>query len=248
LATNSSAATENQALFSFDTQSTLSPVQSIAGGESFSHRMAFVNTYEGDGGAAQTHKRNVVFQLDFTVEDAANHGFEVELSSILRGISSVTLTELFNGTGTGTATGANFNVSVDDSTDAPATYTPLVSFFTGTNGAIVQDMLGTDTVDSQDLANASLGAFVGTTSFSLQFTTNTTPTTNIVFGNNRLGFGEIDYGLGSLAADQSPAVDPNELGYFVTVSVLSQIPEPASASLAVIALLVAVWAHGRRKS
>jgi hypothetical protein len=63
-----------------------------------------------------------------------------------------------------------------------------------------------------------------------------------------LGFGEIDYGLGSLAADQSPAVDPNELGYFVTVSVLSQIPEPASASLAVIALLVAVWAHGRRKS
>jgi hypothetical protein len=243
-----SSAAENLPLSSFGTQSSLSPVQNIAGGQSFSHRMAFVNTYEADGGAAQTHKRNIVFQIDFDVEDPANSGFEVELSSFLRGISSVTLTHIISDSGTGTATGATINVSVDDSTGAPDTFSPLVPLFTGTNSALVQHMLGTDTVDSQDSASTSLGAFVGTTSFSLLFTTGPTPTTNIIFGNNRLGFGEIDFGLGSLAAGQSPTVDSSELGHFLTVTVLSQVPEPTSISLMAITILLAAIARGRRRA
>lgn len=243
--TNTSSAIENTAQATFNTQSILSPVQSLGVVQTFSHRMAFVNTYIADGGAAQVHKRNVAFQLDFTVLDATNSGFEVDLSSFLRGISSVTLSALVNGTGSGTVTGANFAVAIDDSTDAPDTYGNLVSLFTDADGTQVSDILGTSTVDTQDTAQTSLGIYYGTTSFSLRFTTATTPTTNVIFGNNREGFGEIDFGLGSLAAAQSPVVDPAELGHFVTVTVTSLVPEPGFFHLAGIAILIAVSSRFR---
>ena len=87
--------------------------------------MAFVNTYEAGGGALeQTHPRNVVYQLDFTVNDPTNLGFDVDAANLLYGISSVTQT---SDGGTAFALNAAFDVDVDDSTDAPDTYSNLTS-------------------------------------------------------------------------------------------------------------------------
>jgi hypothetical protein len=184
--------------------------------------MAFYNRHVGGGGVAQVNKRNVIYQLDFTVDDPGNVGFELTAMSFLHGISSITQTSSGGGIAA-TATGASFFVSIDDSTDPPDTYTTVVPLFNTTSGVTVSG-IGTSAAEERSTESASLGSFVGTTSFSLRFSTLPTPTTNVFFDNGQTGFGEIDYGLGSLAPIF--LVAPNDLGHFVTITARF-IPEPS---------------------
>jgi hypothetical protein len=224
--TNTSSPDDASPPRQFQTLSTLSPVTNTPTSSSFTHRMAFYNRHVGVGGVAQVNKRDVIYQIDFTVNDPANVGFELTATSFLRGISSITQTSSGGGIAA-TATGASFFVSIDDSTDPPDTYITLVPLFNTTTGVSVSGM-GTSASEEQSTESASLGSFVGTTSFSLRFSTLPTPTTNVFFDNGQTGFGEADYGLGSLA----PVflVDPTDLGHFVTITA-SFIPEPSCMAI-----------------
>ena len=239
--TNTSSTSDTTPPTTFDTQSTLSPVVNTATSSTLVHRMAFVNTMLAAGTPAQVHKGNVVYQFDFSVQDPTNQGFQVDLKSFLYGISSITQT---SDGGTAFATGANFLVTVDDSTDAPDTYENLLPLFNGTDGVTITGMTSA-TAAAQNTELASLGAFVGTTSFSLRFQSINTPATNILLGNFQTGFGEVDYGLGSLAPGLS--LDPDDLGHFVTVSV-TFVPEPSTIVLSALGLVTILFTPRRKRA
>lgn len=229
---NTSSANDAIAPATFQTESTTGSVILGAGFEEFTHRMAFANTYAAPGGAAQVHKRNVVYQLDFTVSDPLSQGYIVDLTSLLRGASAVN--QMTDG-GTAFANGANFFVTVDDSTDAVDTYSNLVPLFNDVNGVSITGMTSA-IVEADNTEGTSLSVYFGTTNFSLRFSTVPTPTTNILFGNGEMGTGQIDFGLGDLAPMHSS--DPATYGHFVTVRVTSLIPEPATVSLVMFASLI----------
>lgn len=231
---NTSNAAEVVPPTTFQTESTLGAVATVAPGvESFVHRMAFVNTLAAGGGVAQVHKRNVQYQIDFTVEDPLGQGFEVDLESLVRGASRINQT---SDGGLAFANGASFFVTYDDSTDAPNTFSNLIPLFNGVPGVSVNG-IETATAEMQSTEAIVLGLYTGTTDFSVRFTTRLGPTTNLLFGNGQTGDGEIDFGLGSLAAGLSS--DPADYGHFLTVQVTSEIPEPTGAILALAGLLVA---------
>ncbi|MGE3316354.1 MAG: PEP-CTERM sorting domain-containing protein [Planctomycetaceae bacterium] len=178
------------------------------------------------------------------MNDVTNSGFSLDIVSFLSGISSIAQT---SETGTAFANGAHFAVGVDDSTDAPDTYSNLTSLFNDTNGVTIVG--NTSAISAvQNTETASLGSFVGTTTFSLRFTTVTTPTTNILFGNGRSGTGQIDYGLGNLGSILS--IDPEDLGHFITITVsfdeIVAVPEPSSAILLTCSGIAFVFYRRRR--
>jgi hypothetical protein len=186
--TNNSSANENTPTAFFQTQSTLQPVTTSGLTTYFNHHMAFRNQFTGTGGVAQTHRRNVIFTIDFTVEDPSNHGFTLEADSSLFGLSTVTVTSA----GRGDATGAFLFVHYDDSTDPPGTFSTLGSLSTTTSGVHATNF-GSASIIDNDVADVVVGNYVGTTSFSFNFTTIGTPTTNVFFQNGDTGFGEVDY-------------------------------------------------------
>jgi hypothetical protein len=181
---------------------------------SFVQRVVARNTRSAIGGVAQINKRNVVYQLDFTVEDPANLGFRLSIESLIRGVSWIS-----QSTGVAdpaVATGLVYGVQWDDSTDAPDTYTAFgLLNDVGTTGVMVEG-IGVAGELQSSLTSGTAGVFVGTTSFSFRFTTVTTPTTNVAFQNNQLGFGVVDYGIGPLP-DGFESVDVNDLGHFLTI-------------------------------
>lgn len=219
--TNNSAANENLATRAFQTQSTLLPVTTSGATSYFNHHMAFRNQFTGTGGVAQTHRRNVDFTIDFTVEDPSNHGFTLEADSSLFGSSTVTVTSA----GRGDATGASFFVEFDDSTDPPGSFTTLPALFTTTLGVTATNF-GTSSIEEDDSAVVVVGNYVGTTSFNFHFTTVFTPTTNVFLQNGDTGSGVVDYLSSPL------------YGHNVTFTATSLVPEPAGLALALVATAV----------
>jgi hypothetical protein len=217
--TNNSAANENLPTRSFQTQSTLLPVTTSGATTYFNHHMAFRNQFTASGGVAQTHRRNVIFTIDFTVEDPSNHGFTLEADSSLFGSSAVMVTS----SGRGDATGASFFVEYDDSTDPPGTFTTLASLFTTTSGVNATNFGNASVVDD-DFADVVVGNYVGTTSFTFNFTTVFTPTTNVFFQNGDTGSGEVDYLSSPL------------YGHVVKFTATSLVPEPNGMALLTAAL------------
>ena len=226
--TNNSSPDDAIAPNTFQTQSSLSLLGASANTVFFTHRMAFHNQYTASGGVAQVHKRNVIYQIDFTVEDPDSRGFSLQADSFLRGQSSVTLTS----EGSGNATGASFFVEIDDSTDPPNTFATFTPLFNNTGGAAVDDV-GSDSILVENSESALVGDFVGTTTFSFSFSTVPTPTTNVFFGNNRTGSGEVDY------------LSSNFFGHFVTFGATFHVPEPTPLALLMSAIS---WLFCRRSS
>jgi hypothetical protein len=222
--TNNSSANENLPTRSFQTQSTLLPVTTFGLTTSFNHNMAFRNQFTASGGVAQTHRRNVIYTIDFTVEDPGNNGFTLEAYSVLLGASAVTVTSA----GRGDATGASFSVEYDDSTDAPGTFSTLVGLFTTTSGVTATNFGSTSVVDD-DLADVVIGNYVGTTSFTFNFTTVGSPTTNVFFQNGDTGFGEVDYLSSPL------------YGHGLNFTATFLVPEPNGMALLTAALVSGIF-------
>lgn len=224
LVTNDSSPNDMTPPAIFLSSSEVGPVEDVGSTSSFTHRMSFYNECSASGGVAQVHKRNVVYRLDFTVQDPGSLGYELLVESLLRGISSITQT---SDGGTAFATGASFHVEIDDSTDDPDTFTTFVPLFNSTNSVSVTGV-SSNTELTENVESASLGFFVGTTSFSLQFSTVPTPTTNILFGNGQSGSGFVNYGLGSVPDGFD--VEQSDLGHFLTVTA-NFVPEPSAVIL-----------------
>lgn len=198
----------------FQVSQTLGDPALVGATASFTHRVAARNTRVALGQAAQVNKRNVVYQLDFTVDDPANLGFRLSVETVIRGVSWVNPTS--DADDPAFASGLIFGVTWDDSTDAPDTFVPLQLLNgVGTPGLVVDSVGATGELQSED-ASGTAGVFVGTTSFSLRFTTVTTPTTNVGFQNGQTGSGVVEYGIGPLP-DGFDDVDLNDLGQFLTV-------------------------------
>lgn len=208
-------------------QTSVSPVTAAGNQASFTHTTQLLNAATFSGGVAQTHVRNSSFQIAFTVDDPGNAGFTVDIDQLMRGYSSLDVTS-----GRGDATGLAYYVQRDDSTDAPGTLSVDTGLFLNTGGVTVildpGQTSGSDRALFEATSAKSLGAYVGTTDFLLDFTSFFSPTTNVFFQNNATGSGSVNYGLGaSQPGDLYAAAD---LGHFLDVSV-TFVPEPASAVL-----------------
>ena len=214
--TNTSSPPPGSGLSSFATEAAIVAPPSLDGQvASFTHRMAFGNSRIAQGGAAQTNKRNVVYRVDFTVEDPDSIGFLLRVESVMRGVSGITQTT-DDGT-TAVATGLQVGVTFDDSTDAPDTFANL-GLLTGqlTPGVSV---VGAASAQQQQESTrrGGIGVYVGTTSFSLVFTSTPTPTTNVFFQNAQVGSGFVYYGAGN-APQGLEGVEPSTLGHFLTLA------------------------------
>ncbi len=183
--------------------------------------MSFLNSNIGTGGLALVNKRNVIFELSFTVEDPGEHGFLLRIDELMKGISSITLASTAGGTAI--ATGLGCLAEYDDSTDALETYS-LIGSFVGTGTSPVQTAdVGTVSALQERSNTADLGPYYGTTSFVLRFNSLFTPTTNVVFPNNGTGSGFVMYGYGEVPPgfDEVEAAD---LGHFLTITAAFNTP------------------------
>ena len=223
-----------------------------AGGDvvSFDHQMQWYNGYYVDpvvSGAALTHRRNVNYDLKFTVEDPLNRGYTLEIDSFLRGYSTALWT---SGTSSNavTTTGTTLSGRVDtDTTDGTDTLLNQISALTlnASSGVTANQTTTFSHKFAEDSDSYGAGAFVGTRSFALRFTSVTSGTTNVFLQNNQTGQGSNRFGLANVdsALDPTGQSQPGdlltngELGHFVTVkATFEPIPEPASLVLVVVAL------------
>lgn len=181
---------------------------------SFVQRMAFRNTNVGGGGVAQTNKRNVAFELSFTVEDPDGTGFLLRIDELMRGVSGINWTS--GGSGTAIATGLGMLAEYDDSTDADDTFALIGNLVgLGTEGVQVGEPSSLAELKERE-ESADLGPYFGTTDFVLRFDSTFSPTTNVVFPNNAFGNGAVLYGLGPVPSGFG--VTPSDLGHFLTIT------------------------------
>lgn len=207
----------------FLTQSTLGAVEVDDLRVLFTHRMAFYNEQTANGAIAQTNKRNVIYEIAFTVEDPQEQGFLLRLDSLMNGISEIDWET--GETGSAVATGVMFSATYDDSTDAPGTFSLIPNVFGQSTPGLSISSPQRQVQGQSSARVANLGPYVGTTDFVFRFTTSGTPTTNVLFPNSATGFGSVGYGLGVLPTEFE-TVDPLTLGHFLmfTVAFTSACP------------------------
>jgi|GEM_PF-2928114 len=211
---------DNQDESQFSTAVSVGPVSDSALQSTFTQRMAFRNTNVGAGGIAQVNKRNVAFELSFTVEDPDATGFLLRIDELMRGISGINWTS--GGSGTALATGLSMVAQYDDSTDAPDTFTLIGSLVgLGTDGVQVSEPSSLAELKERE-ESADLGPYFGTTDFVLRFDSTFSSTTNVVFPNNAFGTGAVVYGLGPVPSGFG--VTPSDLGHFLTITVAFATP------------------------
>lgn len=211
----------------FLTQSTLGGVEVDDLRVQFTHRMAFYNQQTASGGIAQTNKRNVIYEIAFTVEDPQEQGFLLRLDSLMNGISEIDWET--GETGSASATGVMFSATYDDSTDAPGTFSIIPGVFGQSTPGLSISSPQRQVQEQSSERVANLGPYVGTTEFVFRFTTIGTPTTNVLLPNNATGFGSVGYGLGELPMEYG-SVDPLTLGHFLTFTVAFAPPCPADVN------------------
>ena len=212
----------------FETASNLGPVVIDDDIHSFTHRLAFHNSLVAGGGVTQVNKRNVFYQLTFTLDDPLGVGYQIDLTSVLRGVSSITQT---SGSQSAFATGLLLGASYGIDTTDPAEFTnfPPGLYGQSTPGVSVSgEGAAIDLQESIVSAPLAGGVFVGTSTFSLHFTSVPTPTTNVVFQNESLGEGFVNYGLGSDVGDLEVSTD--DLGHFLTIDVTFNADAVATAA------------------
>ena len=233
----------------FSTQFSNLGVSTDATSSTLGTQMRWYNGFKSSGGMAQVHKRNVTYDLLFSVEDSFSLGYSLSIETILRGYS-VALLE--GGSGDVRATSTSLSGRFDDDLlDASDTLDTQVSQLTllSSNGALSGEnsVRGDGATDLQkSFLLDGVNAFVGPRSFALRFTTVPTSTTNVFMDNTVLGQGSVRFGLsntldalnatGGALESHSPDVD---LGHFVTVTATSlseppppgvSVPEPTARS------------------
>jgi hypothetical protein len=238
----------------FSTLSSYLGVSTDATSSTLETQMRWYNGFQSKGGSAQVHKRNVTYDLLFSVFDASSLGYSLSIETLLRGYS---VARLEGESGNVSVTSTTLSGRFDDFSDMTNTLTTQVSELTISNstGALSNELdertdVATDKQQSFLLDDTH--AFSGTRSFALRFTTLGTPTTNVFMANDVLGQGSVRFGLSNLQealndtgiALQGQLADI-ELGHFVTVTATSlsepppppiSAPEPTSIALLALGL------------
>jgi hypothetical protein len=250
---NEAITTGSNRLLEWQTSSNLSPVTISGDVVSFSHQMQFYNGYHipiGSSGFALTHKRNIIYDLTFTIQDPTNRGYSVSVDSLLRGYSTG---QWLDGTSSNAliATGVTLSGRIDtDTNDATNTLTNQLTRLTMNSASGVTANQTNTFVNNfaEDSDSYNAGDFVGTRSFALRFTTLPTPTTNVFLQNNQSGQGSIRYGFNNTLAGLDPTgqfqsgdviTDNDELGHFISVTAEfnpEAVPEPGSSMLLLVSL------------
>ena len=206
----------------FMTQMTVGPVAQVANTSSFTYRMALYTAYDAAGGVAQTYRTVPSFNLRFRVLDPANLGFELTVDSLLRNLLDHANLELWQ-PGSGYRPGllqgvwylAGWLPDVQSDRRALSQHAGRRRHRNGQQNRVTGKR-----------ASASLGSYIGSTSFDLRFDSIFTPTTNIFFQNGGTGSGHINYGLGGAELN----VDPAELGNFLTIKATYALNRPPYCS------------------
>lgn len=221
----------------------------------FTSRMATYNGhYVDDGGptVALVHKRNVVYDLSFTVDDPLNRGYTITVDSGMRGFAEA-IWEMggSNVVATGLTVSGRIDTDTNDDNDTLTNQIGELTLFSNSataNSTTPNLRVATDT--SKQLV---LDEIVGTRDMAMRFTSVVTPTTNVFLQNNHQGQGSVQFGLNNTLNELDPsgqpvigdAYAPENLGHFVTVTVdYNPIPEP---SISAIWLAMFVALLGRRK-
>lgn len=234
---NQSSPPPSFANMGFQTLSTLSGVTNAGNTSSFTHRMAAWNWQNANGSVAQVNKGNVVYELEFTVNDPTNLGYEISLTNVLRGISRIDIS-------------SNPNAAICFSTGLNLAAYYGATFLPGISGSTLGTGFqfgGYHALYEEYTGNQSLGSFVGTATYNLLLTSVVTPTTNVVYANGASGYGEVIYGLGTVPVGFGQNID--DLGHFLTVNVtLNAVPEPGTTGILGLGLAGLALARRRRKS
>jgi hypothetical protein len=219
----------------------------------------FYNGFRGEGGFAQLHKRNVVYDLLFTVQDEQNSGYTLDISTRALGYAAALWT---TGTSSVRATGIDLSGRFDeDMTDGLDTLTSVA--FQLVDLTIVDAVTaispvggGLVTVLQDSSTEFSAGEYEGTRQFGLRFTSVITPTTNVLIQNDDQGQGSVRFGLSNISntLDATGAglpgdLNPSDLGHFVTLRVAPRtttIPAPSAISIFVLGLAGLFFTRRRR--
>ena len=225
------------------------PVTTLGQDVTFQHHMQWYNGYRVDpsvSGSALIHRRNVNYDLEFTVEDPLGQGYAVQIDSLLRGYSAAMWTSGASAnavTATGTSLSGRIDTDTADATDTLGAQIPGLTV-TAASGTTANSTAPATSDFAEINDSFSTTTFTGTRNFALRFTTVGSTTTNVFLQNNQTGQGSVRYGLANSDTALDPTGQPQpgdafpdpSLGHFVTVTAsFNPIPEPEGTALVLLA-------------
>lgn len=254
---NETTTTGSNRLLEWQTSSNLDPVFTLGDQVSFSHQMQFYNGYSvpvGSSGNALTHNRDLIYDVNFTVEDSTSRGYTINVESLLRGFSTALWLDGVSNNAV-ISTGVTLSGRIDTNTnDAVDTLdTQIEGLTVGSGSGVIANQTNNLVNSFGEITDSyAPGEFTGTRSFTLRFTTTPTPTTNVFLQNNQAGQGSIRYGLNNTLAGLSPTgqsqsgdayTDNSDLGHFITITAdfnPEAVPEPSSTLLLLSSLTLLI--------
>lgn len=194
----------------------------------FSNHFAFFQAMRvvqpGAPNFALIYRHNVGYEMEFTVEDPLNEGYEISVDNVMRGRVTVRRDEPI-----GAQAGAGLLLGRLDANDGagPIHY----AGFTNSGGGVIVSGTSADAFASQLFENDKTWVaptiYTGTRTFVMSFSSFPSGVTTNIFQNYGGGEGAIQFGINATLPGFSygtSADDLSTLGHLATVMVTSQTP------------------------
>lgn len=229
-------------LHEFRTASSIGGPVSGSGSLELTTQMQWYNGHLATGGVAQTHKRNVVYDLSFTVLDPTNSGYTLSIDTVMRGHSTAIWTGSSNTsspssaiTATGTTLSGRFDSDLSDAIDELGSQVGDLTILGALGGTSANDVVTRGDSALNQSRSFAAGSLSGTRTFGLRFTTATSSSTNVLAQNGEQGQGSVRYGLNNLLTGldlsgqpQAGDLSNDQLGHFVTIRLTDLVTDPGT--------------------